>query len=387
MLELGYNISPQNSMDEQALFKKISLSPFSCTSLPLIEMALQAIRRRYPNSNGRSLVNSPDPSASPFVEHQASPAHTDSGIPTIAAEPAWIDFAQWIRELPAEEVDGRITPSTLRLAKNDHLDAESVGSYLELLRVDSPCASIVDIRELRHDRNEIGDEGLDLPTIVPYQDRDGWAFAVAYPDCIHWYDSRTDANVPIFLTIDGRPVVDDWTGPKQANWADSGVFMLWGIRRIQHGVPHLDQLAANHSGSGFRTRLLIELLCSKLNPTESDFENLVVRVRQDPEQSLFFDEATYGIDLETANEAEFPDPMHAANVAIVTPPDSTQNRSPHGAQPCPPESGASTNTLRRASGRSLPVARQRSVQQASQHSRESGGNVADAMPEGGSPSF
>ncbi|KAI9148665.1 hypothetical protein HJFPF1_10706 [Paramyrothecium foliicola] len=162
--------------------------------------------------------------------------------------------------LPAEDVDGRITPLTLRLAKNDYLDAESVGSYLELLRVDSPCARIVDIRELLYDCNEIGDERLDLPIIVPFQDGDGWAFAVA----------------------DDRPVVEDWTGPKQPDWADSGVLMLLGIRQIQHGV------------SGFDT---VELLCGKLNPTESDFENLVAHVKQEQEQSLFFENATYGMNL------------------------------------------------------------------------------------------
>ncbi|KAI9147308.1 hypothetical protein HJFPF1_12327 [Paramyrothecium foliicola] len=370
-------------MDEQALFKKISLGPFSCASLPLVAAALQAIRRRYPNSNSQSLANSPDPSASPFVEHQASPEYM--GIPTFCAEPAWVDFAQWARELPAEEGDDSITPSTLRLARNDHLDAESVASYLELLRVDSPCARIVDIRQLRHDCNEIGDAGVDVPTIVPFQDGDGWAFAVAYSDCIHWYDSRPDASVPIFLTSDDRPVVDDWTGPKQPNLADSGILMLLGIRQIQHGVPHLDQLAANHSGSGFRARVLIELLCGRLNPTESDFENLVARVRQDPEQSLFFDDATYGMDFETGNEVGSPTAMDAVNGVIITPPDSTQNPSPQGAQPCPPESGASTNTPRLASGRSLPVAPQRPVQHASPHGHESGGNVA--RTEGNSPSF
>jgi hypothetical protein len=399
-------------MNEQEQLKKISLSPFSCTSLPLINEALQAIRRRYPNSNSktRTLANSQSrlTSSSTSIEEQTSPA--DASIPTFHAEPSWIEFTQWVSQLPVGVGDGPITPSTLRLANGDHLDTHVVDSYLKLIRADSPCAKIVDVRELRHDCNEIGDEGVHLATIMPFQDGDGWAFAVAYPDCIHWYDSRPSADIPVFRVRDKRPVVDDWTGPKEFKPTDSGVLMLLGIRRLQHGIPHLDQSAANRSGPAYRSRILIELLCGKLNPTTSELESLVARVRQEQgqgqgqgqeqgleqqreqeqeggeaEQSHFFDDATYGMDFEAGEEAEVPFATNTASVAIITPPDSTLDPSPRRIRQSQPENEASIHVSAPVLGSGLPAAQSRPAQQASPHGRENGTDVVTA--EEGLPVF
>lgn len=62
--------------------------------------------------------------------------------------------------------------------------------------------------------------------------------------------------------------------------------MLLAIRSLTHGCPVPDQDEADKVGGTFRQRMLIELLCNKINPGEDDFHQL--KNAQSPQ---YFDEA------------------------------------------------------------------------------------------------
>ncbi|ODA75749.1 hypothetical protein RJ55_08731 [Drechmeria coniospora] len=217
----------------------------------------------------------------------------------------WEDYVRRVSDSPTAD----LTTSLLNVARGRCLEFEIVDQYLKLLRQDASETQISEVRDLREETNIITNEGLYQPAIIPYQDNNGWAFAVAYTDVIHWYNSRP-CNVPEFSASGSRQVVTNWTGPKQSKFSDSGVLMLLGIRCIQKGTPHRSQRVADAMVSSFRTRIFVELLCQKLDPTEEDFEQLQEHERE--EQSLFFLDATNGMDLSSRQ----------ATSAPITPPES-----------------------------------------------------------------
>ena len=194
------------------------------------------------------------------------------------------------------------------MASGGGLDTEIVEDYLQLLRQDSNHAEIFPIRELRVGANIGAREGLQRPAVIPYRDDVGWAFAVAYPDVIHWYDSRS-RDVPVVSASGTREVVANWTGPK-CDDVHSGILMLLGIRCIRKGSAHRSQRIAEEMLLPFRARVFVELLCRKLNPNDEDFEQLLAD--EHAEQSLFFDDAVHGMDADTRYRT----------AAAITPPDS-----------------------------------------------------------------
>ncbi|KAM3550780.1 hypothetical protein ARSEF4850_008179 [Beauveria asiatica] len=170
---------------------------------------------------------------------------------------------------------------------------DAVQSYLDLLRqLDSPI-EILPVRPLQ-DEITLSSEGSARPAIIPFADGDAWAFAVAYPDCVHWYDSRRGRHVPSLSSPDERMVTNHWTGPVHERDEDSSIFMLMGIRCIQRGCPHIPQETAVNLASHFRARIVIELLCEKVDPSKSVTESLLSEEVE--HQTSFFDDAIHGLD-------------------------------------------------------------------------------------------
>ena len=209
----------------------------SSDSIALIRTAWQATKIRYP---------------------------VDDGQPLVAAK-AWVQYASTVAGNGSDAM-----PTSMRqLASGAHVDEEIVQAYLELLRAQSTRhADIASTRSLNEGPIDIRKEGLERPVIIPFQDGTAWAFAVAYPDCVHWYDSRPNASIPNLATTP-RPIVTNWTGPKvsQDRVDDAGVLALIGIRQIHQGAPHMSQECANELVSSFRARLIAELTCGELEPS------------------------------------------------------------------------------------------------------------------------
>lgn len=121
----------------------------------------------------------------------------------------------------------------------------------------------------------------------------GWAFAAIYPDCIQWFDSNPDEQIPDFQWA--RDISQKYNlrstkvGPKQSRIENSGHFMLLGIRQITEGRPHISQQDADTCIQNFRQRILIELLREGLNPSIENFGRIVSR--QNDQDSMFFNNA------------------------------------------------------------------------------------------------
>ncbi|KAM4067502.1 hypothetical protein HRG_012285 [Hirsutella rhossiliensis] len=257
-------------------FEHFARGAFPCDSLPLVHSALKSLERRYPNAE--------DP------------------IPKTSTQ--WEEYALRVSNSPP----ANLSSSLLKLASGGSLDVEIVREYLELLRQDVSCTKIFDVRDLREGASIAANEGSQEPVIIPYHGDNQWAFAVAYDDVIHWYDSKS-RDVPIFSASGSRSVVTNWTGPK-SDAANSGVVMLLGIRCLQRGFPHRSQRVAEGMVSSFRSYVLVELLCQKLNPAVEDFEQLLAQEREN--ESLFFLDATHGMDEDSQHPA----------VAPIMPPES-----------------------------------------------------------------
>ncbi|PWI64267.1 hypothetical protein PCL_11321 [Purpureocillium lilacinum] len=263
-------------MDEFIDFSQIACGAFPSSSLPFARSSLESLQKRYPNAH----------------------------IPVPETIERWLDYTSRI----SNSRPANFLPALLNVASGGGLDKEIAEDYLQLLRQDSNHAEIFPIRELRVGGSIGARDGLQRPAVIPYCDDVGWAFAVAYPDVIHWYDSRS-RDVPVVSASGARKVVANWTGPK-CDDEDSGILMLLGIRCIRKGSAHRSQRIAEEMLSSFRARVFVELLCRKLNPNDQDFERLLADERA--EQSLFFDDAIHGMDADTRYRT----------AAAITPPDS-----------------------------------------------------------------
>ncbi|KAH6970367.1 hypothetical protein BKA56DRAFT_496952 [Ilyonectria sp. MPI-CAGE-AT-0026] len=157
-----------------------------------------------------------------------------------------------------------------RLVRDNHLDTIIVDAYLNLLRKTSLCEEVAKVRRLESTINIISEEGRDRPTIIPFYDVENWAFVIAYPDCIHWYDSNPNNPTPQFSVEDSRPVVTTPSGPKLSRPEDSGVLMLISIRVLLQKEAHLSQKMTDQLVKTFRTRMVVELLSGAIDHSESD---------------------------------------------------------------------------------------------------------------------
>ncbi|KAJ2981954.1 hypothetical protein NQ176_g1708 [Zarea fungicola] len=269
---------------ENQLLRQISLGAYSRSSIHQAILALAAVQRRYP------AIASMPPSRSDSVA-----TADDENTSFLRTESSFVEYvARYADTVPS--ADG-LSEAAWSMAQQQASPRDAVQSYLDLLRhLDSP----VEILPVRPLQNEIAlsSEGTNRPAIIPFVDDDTWVFAVAYPDCVHWYDSGRDRHIPSLSSPDKRAVTNHWTGPKHERNADSSIFMLMGIRCIQRGSPHLPQETAVSLASTFRARVVVELLCGKIDPPKHSVEMLLMQEVE--EQSLFFEDAMNGMDWQSS---------------------------------------------------------------------------------------
>lgn len=218
---------------------------------------------------------------------------------------SWIKIADKVSELPHPQEGTNVTIELWNLVRGSPLELSIVDGYLDLLRATSLHTAIAKVRPLKQDENMIGTQGLDRPTIIPFLDGYDWAFAVAYYDCIHWYDSSPSRQTPSFSATGARRVVEGWKGPQHSDPNDAGIFMLMGIRLILQHKPHLSQRAADQIAHTFRARMLGELLAGKIEP---DGERLcregVMQAAETDEGSIFVAQSQYEYSPAAASEAD-----------------------------------------------------------------------------------
>ena len=268
---------------EDQLLKQISLGAYSRKSIYQAISALKAVQRRYP-------AISPMPPS--VLDSTAIAEDEDNSF--FRTEDKFLEYASRFADtVPTSE---GLSEAAWHIAQQQAPPRDAVQSYLDLLRhLDSPV-NILPIRPLK-DHITLSSEGSVRPAIIPFVEGSTWAFAVAYPDCVHWYDSRRDQPIPSLSSPDKRVVTNYWTGPKHERSGDSGIFTLMGIRCIQRGGPHLPQETAVNLTLAFRARVVIELLCGKIDPSRHAAESLLSQEVE--EQSLFFEDAMNGIDRQS----------------------------------------------------------------------------------------
>ncbi|KAK0744817.1 hypothetical protein B0T21DRAFT_279959 [Apiosordaria backusii] len=196
----------------------------------------------------------------------------------IHVDERWTQYADRIsqRQKPGEYDE--ISLSLWQVARGDCLDKAIIESYLQLLRDRYSTIEIAEPRELGSDFEQLGAKTSGKTTVLPIEDGGQWLFAVAYPDYVHWFDSRPNSTVPQCLIPSGGNNFPSWTGPKQTRSEDSGLFMLLGIRLLAEGATHLSQQEADVAIPRFRSITLVELLSMTLDPGDGDFEDLTLVV-------------------------------------------------------------------------------------------------------------
>lgn len=305
-------------MDQRDIFIRLSLYPFSYSSLEKFNNASLALRRRYP---GLEWSESEMPNFNVLASHQ----HHPFSVPL-----HWQNYKKKnnIQNLDLEKHEHSIVVS-LCDEDNLHLEKAVVEKYLKLLQTTFENVEIRDIRTIGN-TNSICDEGLERTSIIPFHTKNNWAFAVVYWDCIHWFESAPGAPVPHFSPQDSRHMEVIWTGPKHSHPTDSGIFMLLGIRQILSGKPHLEKVS-QAVVNDFRCLMFIELLCNKINPTEDDFRNLPQGSdSQSPNNSIvdenmesYFDNAIHHVELpgspvSESSQAQLRNSTVDANVVSVS---------------------------------------------------------------------
>ncbi|KAK3933679.1 hypothetical protein QBC46DRAFT_454667 [Diplogelasinospora grovesii] len=268
-------------MDEYEIFREFASAPFSSRSVQMIKAAVRIIRTRYPRC--LTFESSDDfnfPSKSTF-DTQRDSLHMDE---------RWADYTRDMSRLQEPGENDEISRSLWRLARQDHLDRKVIEDYLQLLRTNySTLITIAEPNELQSDIDQLVTTISKRPAILPLRDGEQWLFAVVYPDCVHWFDSRPNSSIPQCLVASTGSIFPSWTGPKQTRSEDSGLLMLLGIRFLVSGATHLGQEEADMIVKRFRSMVFVELRCMKLNPGDGDFEDLLRHEYE--QQSLFFNDA------------------------------------------------------------------------------------------------
>ncbi|RBR18956.1 uncharacterized protein FIESC28_05778 [Fusarium coffeatum] len=253
-------------MDEWDKFKNIACQPYSPYMLVLLQAAVQVIQKRYERYPHTLILSNPMQFPSQQeVDRSMDMEPRDVLMPPVDAP--WFEYADRVSRSATFGGD-KVTPALRNLVRGESLDEKVVRDYLHLLKTASSSTKISSIRALDpHGEIHIESEGFDMPTVIPMSDGQEWAFAVAYHDCIHWYDSRPDGRRPCFAISGGRKVMENWRGPQASESENSSIFMLMGVSRIMQQKPHVSQKTADEHGHAFRKRMLVELLAGQLEPT------------------------------------------------------------------------------------------------------------------------
>lgn len=246
-------------MDQRDIFTTLSRYPFSYSSLEKLNKASLSLRRRYPGlkCSGPVMLG---------IDVQAS--HDDH---LFSVPSHWQAYKNSIWDMEFGDYGDSIL---VLLGDKDNLllNETVVDRYLRLLRTEFQEAEIRDIQTTGN-IDIMDDKDPERISIIPVHTKGNWAFAVVYWDCIHWFDSAPGAPVPQFSPRNSQNTETIWTGPKYSRPADSGIFMLLGIRLILSGKPHLEKIPQTLVND-FRCLMLIELLCNKIDPSEEDFKSL-----------------------------------------------------------------------------------------------------------------
>ncbi|VTO90185.1 unnamed protein product [Fusarium graminearum] len=291
-------------MDDYEKFRNISCQPYSVDMLEMLMAATNIVHKRFENCPSTllsaNLTHFPSPEE---VSRRTAVTPVQQLLPPV--DGSWIEIADKISRLPDPPEETNVTTAMWNLVRGGPLELPIVDEYLDLLRATSLHTAIAKVRPLSQDENMIGTEGLDRPTIIPFLCGHDWAFAVAYHDCIHWYDSSPSRQTPSFSAIEARRVVEGWKGPQHSNPNDVGIFMLMGIRLVLQRKPHLSQRAADQIARTFRARMLGELLAGKVEP---DGQRLcregVMQAAETDEGSMFVAQPQYEYSPGAAPEAD-----------------------------------------------------------------------------------
>ncbi|KAF5974087.1 hypothetical protein FBULB1_7919 [Fusarium bulbicola] len=249
---------------------------------------------------------------------------------------SWMRYADKIS--PSSTLDeARVNSSLRELVRHEHLDRSIVEDYLDLLRTLSSKTKIASVHQWRGDDSiKVDTEGIDHSILIPFIDGRQWAFAVVYFDCIHWYDSEPDKQIPSLSASGGQSIVEGWRGPRHKDSKDSGAFMLLGISQIMMQRPHVSQEAANELVPTFRVRMFIELLAKELDPTpESLCEKGIIRSAREDGASIFVSQNDRVSPSSQFEEDSFNEAMYVLHSA------ARNGRSPSNPEPsdqivCPP---------------------------------------------------
>ncbi|KAF4963794.1 hypothetical protein FSARC_8220 [Fusarium sarcochroum] len=261
-------------MDDYEHYQHLALRPHTRTSLALMSAATRVALKRFENCTSSLLSTD----VTSFPPHQlATQEDVDESLRDLVGpvDETWPVRVNKLSQLKRPPEGSRVTQSMWHLIRGGHLDFGIVEDYLQLLRTTSHHVEIAPARMLRHDQNCIEEtEGVAHPIVIPFCHENNWAFAVAYSDCVHWYDSAPNSAILVPPVTGARPVVEGWRGPQNNNLADSGVFMLMGIKLILQRKPHLSQKVADELNQSFRSCIFIELLCQKVQPTSIDLHHI-----------------------------------------------------------------------------------------------------------------
>ncbi|KAF4339021.1 hypothetical protein FBEOM_7074 [Fusarium beomiforme] len=100
--------------------------------------------------------------------------------------------------------------------------------------------------------------------------------------------------------------------------ADSGVFMLMGIKLILQRKPHLSEGVARRLNQSFRACVFIELLCHKVKPTSADLRD--INLAQVVETGTLYsapDQISHGHQLTDGQESSFFEDAMAATISAA----------------------------------------------------------------------
>ncbi|GKT88552.1 hypothetical protein Ct61P_06402 [Colletotrichum tofieldiae] len=223
------------------------------------------------------------PSTDHFAELEAT---------NLSVSHRWVEYMDTIAR-SANTGNDRVSPSLWQMARNDHLDVKVVTNYLELLRHSTPSCQIQQPIVAGTGADAVFIDQEVKMTLLPMQDENSWFAAVAYPDCIHIYNSDKESSMAprmqewLSSTFPNRQIrYCGLIGPSKQE--DSGLLMLLTIRMLMDG-----RAPARRNDTGFvrnlRAKTFVELLTKNLDASDRDVDRLQQAVDED--NSVYFNDA------------------------------------------------------------------------------------------------